>query len=402
MRISIIAALFLLTLLITNKSDSASFDCTHASTTVERLICKDSELSSLDEQISVIYGRALAIDPKPERLRSGQRKWLQGDRNKCIDSRCLKEVYEARLAILEAIAGPFDSTPPTKHIASLCKKLSDPQIRSEILKSINGIEDINNDGKRERSEWCSGGTMHVPCTRYFSAEGNEIYIETVGYEWKDYWTYGQRIFRSIGSTWSIHSYDDSMQKPAYVSYVTPSNKEFIVCEFNNDVLPIVSFAEEGYGSICDEVLANKGDNLSPVSFEKPAKEPNPLPENSWEQIESSGLFDINNDGKKEWLAEVRITSGAGRGCDANRFVFVGKDGNLLLESFEQRQLDLMQGEFSISCGNVRNRLLQIRGKTYLESNLGNNELFQHALLLWSDKGIKKVCIYKTDIRTTVK
>jgi len=402
MRCSVTITLFLLAGVAAHQSGAAGFDCARASTSIERLICTDPELSNLDEQMSVIYGRALALEPKSEKLRSEQRKWLQGVRDKCANSKCLKKTYESRLAALEEIAGSFDSVPPTEHVASLCKKLADPQMRSVILKDTGGIEDINNDGKKERSEGCSGGTMHVPCTRYFDVKGNEIVIETVGYEWKDYWTYGQRIFRNIGRTWSIHSYDDHIQKPAYVSYVTPSNKEYVVCKFNNDVHPVVSFAEEGYERICDEVLANKGDSLSPVSFDKPSNDPKPLPENSWERIEDSGLVDINNDGRKEWLAEVRITSGAGRGCDANRFVFVGKDGNLMRESAEQRQLDVMQGEFSISCGSVSNRLLQIRGKTYLESNLGNNELFQHALSLWTGNEVRTVCVYKTGIRTTVK
>lgn len=402
MRCSVTITLFLLAGVAAHQSGAAGFDCARASTNIERLICTDPELSNLDEQMDTVYGRAIALEPKSGKLRSEQRKWLQEVRNKCADPNCLKKVYESRLATLEAVAGPFDSVPPTELVASLCKKLSDPRIRSAILENTSGIEDINNDGKIERSEGCSGGTMNTPCTRYFDAGGKEFFIETVGYEWKDYWTYGQRIFRNVGRTWSIHFYDDHIQKPAYVSYTTPSNKEYVVCEFNNDMLPVVWFAEEGYERICDEVLANTGDGLSPVSFDKPSNDPKPLPENSWERIEDSGLVDINNDGRKEWLAEVRISSGAGRGCDANRFVFVGKDGNLMRESAEQRQLDAMQGEFGISCGSVSNRLLQIRGKTYLESNLGNNEHFQHALSLWTGNEVRTVCVYKTGIRTTVK
>lgn len=392
----------LLAFLAARTSTAASFDCSGATNSIERSICANFDLSKLDERLSVVYERALALKSGNLKLRSEQRQWLQSVRNTCTDSTCLKNAYEKRLTTLEAITGPFDSVPLSEQVKVLCHKLSDLKTRQQVLENTTGIEDINNDGQKERTEWCSGGTMRVPCTRYFDIEGKEILINTVGYEWKDFWTYGIRIFRYQGRTYSLHAYDDNLKRLAYLSYVTPSNDEFILCKFDNEVTPVVAFAEEGYGRICEEVLANKGENLEPVAFEKTVKEPKSLPENSWEKLEYSGLVDINNDGRKEWLAELSITSGAGRGCDANKFVFVGEDGSLLRNSAEQRQLDVMQGASSISCGLLSNRMLKIGGKIYFESNVDNNELFQHALLLWSGKDVKTVCTYNTGIRTTVK
>ena len=74
----------------------ASFDCSRASTHVERLICSDPTLSGLDDQLARAY-RAAAGTPDADAVRAGQRRWLKEVRNKCGDIPCLTEAYDARI-----------------------------------------------------------------------------------------------------------------------------------------------------------------------------------------------------------------------------------------------------------------------------------------------------------------
>lgn len=80
---------------------AASFPCAKAATPVEKLICADTALSSLDEKLAASYRQALEkTHGDKEPLREGQRLWL-AERNRCADVPCLKTEYDVRLAELE-------------------------------------------------------------------------------------------------------------------------------------------------------------------------------------------------------------------------------------------------------------------------------------------------------------
>jgi uncharacterized protein len=101
----------------------ASFDCGHASTPQERLICSDPELSALDGQLGKTYRekRALLSPKGAELLKSSQRNWLRYISTVCAPKSpnaplgkdpktCLKQEYTGRLAALQDVAkkiGPF-------------------------------------------------------------------------------------------------------------------------------------------------------------------------------------------------------------------------------------------------------------------------------------------------------
>lgn len=79
-----------------------SFDCRKAGTVVERLICSDPELSSLDESLARAYKsvRNSGLVDKGQ-LKADQVKWLR-QRDRCRDADCLRAFYTARTAELEA------------------------------------------------------------------------------------------------------------------------------------------------------------------------------------------------------------------------------------------------------------------------------------------------------------
>ena len=93
-----------LILLLTSGVHAASFDCTKASTFVEKAICSDTELSKLDDLLMNSYKKTLTNVSNTEKLKSGQRAWLSNTRNKCPDNECIKDAYSKRIADINGIA----------------------------------------------------------------------------------------------------------------------------------------------------------------------------------------------------------------------------------------------------------------------------------------------------------
>jgi uncharacterized protein len=84
-------------------SHAASFDCAKASTPVEKAICSETQLSDLDDLLMRAYKQALATATDTNALKTQQRAWLAGVRNKCQDSVCIMRAYNERLTALNSI-----------------------------------------------------------------------------------------------------------------------------------------------------------------------------------------------------------------------------------------------------------------------------------------------------------
>lgn len=76
---------------------AASFDCSRASTSVERLICDDPTLSAADEAMVDAFQALRDSDPT---LASDQIDWL-AERDRCETVECLSSAYLARIDQLE-------------------------------------------------------------------------------------------------------------------------------------------------------------------------------------------------------------------------------------------------------------------------------------------------------------
>jgi uncharacterized protein len=91
----------------TAMAEGPSFDCNKTSGSIEELICKDKELSSLDHSLARVYAEALKIatSEHPPVLKAEQRGWIKG-RNECWKSNnpryCTESAYQLRIAELQA------------------------------------------------------------------------------------------------------------------------------------------------------------------------------------------------------------------------------------------------------------------------------------------------------------
>ncbi len=87
--------------LFSTLANSASFDCNEANTWVEKTICKNPELSKLDDTMAKKYkvDLASAADYKDSKtykdeLVEKQRTWLRFQRNTCTETKCLIREYK--------------------------------------------------------------------------------------------------------------------------------------------------------------------------------------------------------------------------------------------------------------------------------------------------------------------
>jgi len=88
-------------------SPHASFDCAKAATPVEKLVCSDDDLATLDVEMAAVFGKLVATNPENvASIRESQRAWL-GERGQCLTDKrpaqlsCLKDRYRQRQATLE-------------------------------------------------------------------------------------------------------------------------------------------------------------------------------------------------------------------------------------------------------------------------------------------------------------
>ncbi|MFS2217973.1 lysozyme inhibitor LprI family protein [Telluria sp. Tellsp104] len=98
--------LTLLLSVLATTANAASFDCKLAQGKVEKMICADSGLSKLDEQLSAAYTQIVGMVSDKQSEKSMQRAWLRA-RNACTDIACLQHAYASRNSELRArLASP--------------------------------------------------------------------------------------------------------------------------------------------------------------------------------------------------------------------------------------------------------------------------------------------------------
>jgi uncharacterized protein len=85
-------------------AQAVSFDCGKATSTVEKLICGNDDLSKLDDNLSKTYQQAIEKSADKQKVTKDQRQWLKEVRNSCQDESCLGAAYQKRISGLVMIA----------------------------------------------------------------------------------------------------------------------------------------------------------------------------------------------------------------------------------------------------------------------------------------------------------
>jgi hypothetical protein len=295
------------------------------------------------------------------------------------------------------------------YVRALCEALTTVGGRSRIEfaaanRLIGGDPDtldVNNDGTPDLLYACDGGSIRMPCTEYKDAQGNALEIWQ-GFEWNTYTTFGESHFRYDGKTFIYHSYDDGGSKPAFVSYITPQNREYVLCEFDNEM---ANKRRSGDAAIC--LALERGAPVDVVALPARPSADHNIFGRFETHIAAFGPVDIDNDGKPEDILELHLQSGAGRGCDWNYFELATPDGRALLKNEQSRHINELQdtneeSDSRRNCGVVANRLLRHAGKIYYETNVDNAQYFDHEVRLLEGGRVQTVCGFDPGVATTVR
>jgi uncharacterized protein YecT (DUF1311 family) len=86
---------------VDNNPFAPSFDCAKASSSQERMICADRELSKLDVQMAGAYADARQKSTDANALKAEQKQWLKNTQRSCSDKACLVGAYTSRIAELD-------------------------------------------------------------------------------------------------------------------------------------------------------------------------------------------------------------------------------------------------------------------------------------------------------------
>jgi uncharacterized protein len=374
-----------------------SFDCTRARSKAEKTICADAQLAALDQRTSELFGLALSHSPDPGDIKKEQRRWLR-ERDDCEDAACMAKSYEGRIEVLETYTGRL----PERLARTLCARLETPETRAETLERRAGIEDINNDGAPETAAACAGGTANVPCVSYVDARGKPVLIQPQGFEWTTYSPLGRAAFRYENRTFVYYSRDAALAEPSHLAYVTPTNREFRVCEFETSVGSAVL---EGGDDVCAAVETREG--IEPVELVSAADRQATAFGRPDTFVRSTGAADIDNDGLDDEVIELSYESGGGQGCTFNYFELLGEDRRSLIANSKSnpvRELQGLTGEGyrGRNCGNVENRLFKFDGKTYYETNVTNNRLVPHEVRVLDGTAPATLCTFERQVTTKVK
>lgn len=158
-------------LLFSSNVYAASFDCKKAQSPVEKLICSDPKISSLDEKLARDYKSAMQSRGSNQ-LIAGQRKWIIEVRNQCLTSDCLINAYDVRDKWLLTYARPdgscnFSESDLLKH----WKREKEGDFE-EFLLSTDGHTQYFSSWLHHRPEMMGNWTLEQ-CDLHIYQSGNE-------------------------------------------------------------------------------------------------------------------------------------------------------------------------------------------------------------------------------------
>ncbi len=328
-------------LLLATSAHAASFDCSQAKAKAERVICSDSKLSQMDENLAASYAELLAQAADPKAVRKQQREWLINLRKRCNDIPCLKNAYALRLTDL-ATAKQLEAALLAKSIATnieTCQLVADYANRGD-LHSIS-LQPAIPRPEPEKLERLMGKGLDLPedLSYWFvdlDHDGTpEHFVTVVDQEKGD----GYALARSTKKDSTVVGVNDNEDGNIYLSvlsvngryYILSStfpklgklwrlapNGEFVnMCKFSQREEPTIERTDGKENLVCRDASDNR---IHPVVFSNlhaiSAVTQEPL--SGWSNLsEDLARVDINNDGLVDNV--VRFTTLGSHGCDTQYF-----------------------------------------------------------------------------------
>lgn len=403
----------LLVVLFPFLSFAASFDCAHAATKMEKLICGDPQLSKNDEELAASYSQALKEAPDPGVIKKQQREWLGEVRKRCNDAACIGDAYSLRIAQLTSVKKSAINQPANSSMSHIeaCRLLADlysnlgrtsapssivtpPSMEAtrEALNRIFGKDselwtareywslDFDNDGILDHFTISVDGTMRVSTGHFLSGKKGATVREISDFDDGNL----DLSLLAIGNQYYVvSSVDQKLGKLWYVG----KNQEFVpMCEFK------VSRSAFGLdmgkdNSVCSKIQPNQ---INYVNFNLGHALNVPHEGRFLLKTPREGLakVDIDNDGRPDNVVRVDFEHDAGRGCKTIYLAVTDETRTSIPDTkLNKLLLEKLGGEW---CGPELN-VFELDGKTYVDANGDDNS---HTIYLIKADNAEKICEYQ--------
>ncbi len=171
--IRILYILLMVVMVCANTSFAASFDCAKAKTAQETIICSDSSLSNLDDQLDKAYLSAMWRVGDTGIIKRQQREWVRTIRNNCTSKTCLKEAYGKRIKELNTEGSDKSASnsicPITeKSLIAGWERVSDDGYFEEMAFEYEGSKRVFNSWLHHRPEIPNGSWKFENCTIFIA------------------------------------------------------------------------------------------------------------------------------------------------------------------------------------------------------------------------------------------
>jgi uncharacterized protein len=378
---------------------AASFNCDKVVSQVEKLICENAKLSTLDESLATTNTQALAKANMPDVVRTQQRGWVNNVRNRCSEVKCLGDAYAARITQLASVPNFVNRDSSRSRQSSedteSCQAVAHYANRDELtslkveflassknddqLKSIFGNEpelygstvymgvDFNNDGKRDDLLITATGTMRVG-RAYVRFGGLGASVETV--DESESGIYDLSVL-AIGGNYYILSSDGNL--PHKLWRMGRGGSVDQVCTFQARP-PVVQLTVGQRKPVCNAVSNHRIQYVS-YNFTHHFVEL-PHEDRYWSMYPTDGMAkaDIDNDGKSDNVTEISYNSSAGRGCMLSFLATLDASGSNLPDNDLNR---LLIGELRGAVCGAKQHIFVFGKQTYLDSSFedGNRYIY---------------------------
>ena len=382
----------------------ASFPCYNASTTVEKLICSDMYVSTLDDKLYGIYTANLQSakfqdDVDEDAIRRKQRTWLK-KRNNCEDITCLKNEYEARIKQLL-----FDDFRPEKIVrrdAEACQTYVDYANRNELSKLNASASGVELPSEKLSAIFGRNSNSYVPSGSYWQIDLNDDSV-------RDHLVISVEGTMRVGTGYALSGKNGVLTQSLYGDfdldllniegrfYIEAKNRLWrlskngmflSVCKFKTlgDSVSVLVSGKDN--PVCSKI---DPDNIYKwyVDYSSEHKiSALPQEERFWSKTPVEGLAqaDINNDGQVENIVRLDFIHGGGRGCGATYVAVTDKSlSNIPDTDLNKLLLDELGG---YPCGPNLNVLVH-DGVAYVDAFNGNRTIYRI-----KGSSAKKVCEFQ--------
>ena len=317
---------------------AAGFDCSRASSQVEKLICNTPLLSKADEQLKITYEKVVKLAPNPRWVKEQQRSWLTKERDTCGDAECLANEYARRIAVLnadlqyleakglfnvcDAVAGYLNratldslavrsktTIPDDKVLASLFGEvLPDYDVSPTEYWSL----DLNGDGVSDHLLAIDQGRIHTPMAFVVSGKnlkhGFSVFGDDGNGSIQVIWLGGRNyVYSDDVKLWEMNSTGDFLQKCEFASRGAPAIKVTFgnhnpLCAEIKGVLQVhpTGLVEMKENEQFTRLVFDKHHNLKPEDYESAVS-------NELTIADSLAVDDIDNDGKPDKIVKLEAS-----------------------------------------------------------------------------------------------